>query len=106
MRVPSGWAIIASVLLLSVPAFAAGAPAGSSSASLATKVAGRTGHADQSHATTENPHQIICRQSPPPVGSLLGGSTICHTREQWSQMSVDSQQQLNRMQMIGGAMGH
>ena len=97
------------VLLLSGPAFAAGNAVSSSAGSASSKIAGSTVKQATSgvrtQSSTENPHQVICRRSPPPVGSLFGGGTVCHTREQWQQMSQDAQQQLHKMQMIGGNTG-
>ncbi|MGC8535542.1 MAG: hypothetical protein ACP5QR_08415 [Rhizomicrobium sp.] len=96
-------------LLLTGSAFAAGNTASSSAGPASSNMAGSTVKqatpTAQPQSSTENPHQVICRRSPPPVGSLFGGGTICHTRQQWQQMSQDAQQQLNKMQMIGSNTG-
>ena len=110
MRMRGIWVVLVTALLLSGPALAAGNSAASLAGSTSAKVAGsnvkQATPAASSQEPTENPNKVICRRSPPPVGSLFGGRSICHPRAQWQQMSQDAQQQLNKMQMIGGAMGH
>ena len=39
----------------------------------------------------EDPDQIICKTSPPPTGTRLGGGRECHTKREW-----DDQQKLNQ----------
>ena len=100
------WVLSVTALLLTGPALAADNSATSSAGVTSAQVAGslpqQATSAAKSQGGAENPNQVICRRSPPPVGSLFSGGTICHTREQWQQMSQDAQQQLNKMQMIGG----
>lgn len=105
MRAQSGWLFLVAAMALgvSLPAGAAGAPAASQGAAVASSQlpAGSTSSSNQVVVARHDPHQIICKQGQPPVGSRLGGSSICHTRAQWNQISWDAQKHLHKMQMIG-----
>jgi hypothetical protein len=48
-----------------------------------------------------NLHEVVCKQTPPPTGSRLGGGRECHTARQWNQMQLDSQNSLSHLQHSG-----
>jgi len=48
--------------------------------------------ADTAQTPIDNPDEIICKQTPPPTGSRLGGGRECHTRRQWEQMQKDARE--------------
>jgi hypothetical protein len=79
----------AAVLLFSTVAYAD--PAGTTTAPAAT--------------STTNPDEIVCRNSPPPTGSRLGGGRECHTQREWDQRAKDAQQatMMGEMKGLGGA---
>jgi hypothetical protein len=56
---------------------------------------------DASQASTTNPDQIVCRATPPPTGSRLGGGRECHTQRDWDQMQKDARRALEEKQMLG-----
>lgn len=48
-----------------------------------------------------NLDEVVCKQTPPPTGSRLGGGRECHTARQWNQMQLDSQNSLSHLQHSG-----
>lgn len=48
-----------------------------------------------------NLDEIVCRNSPPPTGSRLGGGRECHTVREWNQRERESQD-LTRQQEVTG----
>ena len=51
--------------------------------------------------------QIVCKMTPPPTGSRLGGQRECHTQAQWDERMKENQDQVTREQNtpLGGGMG-
>jgi cytochrome c5 len=48
-----------------------------------------------------NLDEMVCKTSPPPTGSRLGGGRECHTQREWNQRQQDSQSALLRSQQTG-----
>jgi len=67
-------------LLSSVPAWADG-PAGQA----APAPAASTDGAAATSTAAQDPDEIVCRHTDPPIGSHIGGSTICQSRRKWDQ---------------------
>lgn len=59
----------------------------------------------QSSNTEQTPSpdadQVVCKTSPPPIGSRLGGGRECHTKREWDQRAQESQKDLQDKQMHG-----
>lgn len=60
--------------------------------------------------TTDNSVQaelnrVVCRKLPPPLGSRLGGRTVCMTQREWDEQRSGAQRELERMQRIPSARG-
>jgi hypothetical protein len=45
--------------------------------------------------------QIVCKNSPPPVGSRLGGGRECHSVREWNEQMHEVQQGTRRMESVG-----
>ncbi len=45
--------------------------------------------------------QIVCKSTPPPVGSRLGGGRECHTVRQWNEQMHEVQRATGRMENVG-----
>jgi len=52
-------------------------------------------------APADDPDQIICKSTPPPTGTRLGGGRECHTKREWDQRQKDSESEVVRGQEIG-----
>ncbi|HTT83622.1 MAG TPA: hypothetical protein VMF67_09070 [Rhizomicrobium sp.] len=48
-----------------------------------------------------NLDEIVCRESPPPTGSRLGGGRECHTVRQWNEREREQQRMLQQQQSTG-----
>jgi hypothetical protein len=46
-------------------------------------------------------YDVVCKPTPPPIGSRLGGGRECHTRREWWRRAMESQKILRRAQAIG-----
>lgn len=46
-------------------------------------------------------YDVICKPTPPPIGSRLGAGRECHTRREWWRREMESQKILRRAQSIG-----
>ena len=60
-------------------------------------------------ANAPNLDEVICRTSPAPTGSRLGGGRECRTRREWNQMQHDAQDSARQQQMMsltGGMASH
>jgi hypothetical protein len=66
-----------------------------------TAVPAQTG--DVAQPANTDLDQVVCRKSPPPVGTRLGGGRECHTQREWNDRQAQAQKQLQTMQ--GGAIG-
>jgi hypothetical protein len=49
----------------------------------------------------DDPDQIICKVTPPPTGTRLGGGRECHTKREWDQQKKDSQDATSHAQQMG-----
>ena len=56
-------------------------------------------------AATENPDQVVCRQSEPVLGSRVARRRICKTRAEWRAFEAD-RAQLRRDLQNAGACGN
>lgn len=45
--------------------------------------------------------EIVCKSSPPPTGSRLGGGRECHSQREWDAREKEAQKQLQDKQMHG-----
>jgi cytochrome c5 len=54
-----------------------------------------------SDTSASNLNEVVCKNSPPPLGSRLGGGRECHTQREWNQRQQDSQNALLRSQQTG-----
>jgi hypothetical protein len=48
-----------------------------------------------------NLDEIVCKTTPPPTGSRLGGGRECRTQREWNQREVDAQTALRHQQDQG-----
>jgi hypothetical protein len=48
---------------------------------------------------------IVCRSTPPPTGSRLGGGRECHTVRQWNDRQRQEQQMLETQQRMNSRQG-
>jgi len=48
-----------------------------------------------------DPDAVICKSSPPPTGSRLGGGRECHTQRDWDERQKQAERQLQLNQMRG-----
>ena len=55
-------------------------------------------------ANTTNLDEIVCRSSPPPTGSRLGGGRECHTVRQWNEREREDQRMVQQQQSVGVAL--
>lgn len=52
-------------------------------------------------APADDPDQIICKSTPPPTGTRLGGGRECHTKKEWDQRQKDAEDAVMHGQQIG-----
>ena len=100
------FAAFMSASLLVLASSATAQPA-STAPSAATATATPTTTAATTSASVEDSVQaslnrIVCRNSPPPVGSRIGGARVCKTQREWNRMRQEGQDQLNRLQIQRG----
>ena len=67
-------------LLGSVPAWADGA-----SNPAAAQPASATDNSAAAATAAPDPDEVICRHTDAPIGSHIGGTTICQSRKKWDQ---------------------
>jgi hypothetical protein len=48
-----------------------------------------------------NLDEIVCKNSPPPLGSRLGGGRECHSQREWNRMQHDSEEATRREEREG-----
>jgi hypothetical protein len=48
-----------------------------------------------------NLNEVVCKNSPPPLGSRLGGGRECHTQREWNQRQQESQELTRQQQRMG-----
>jgi len=46
--------------------------------------------------------QVVCRLTPPPTGTRLGGGHECHTQREWDARQKEAQKELMERQMPAG----
>jgi hypothetical protein len=51
--------------------------------------------------TGTNLDEVVCKNSPPPTGSRLGGGRECHSQREWNERQQEAQRALLRLQTIG-----
>jgi hypothetical protein len=90
MRVFAAVAFSSAVLL--TPVFAAAQDTTASAAPTAAATSDSSG---------VNLDEVVCKNSPPPLGSRLGGGRECHTQREWNQRQQDSQRALMQLQTLG-----
>ncbi len=56
---------------------------------------------DTSQASATNPDEIVCKMTPAPTGSRLGGGRECHSQREWDQHERDARKALEDKQMHG-----
>lgn len=56
---------------------------------------------DTQDTSANDPNRVICEVSPPPVGTRIGGSRICHTQQEWTEIHAEAQKNTNDMQNNG-----
>jgi hypothetical protein len=49
-----------------------------------------------------DPDQVVCRITPPPTGTRLGGGHVCHTQREWDERQKEAQKELMERQMPAG----
>jgi hypothetical protein len=52
-------------------------------------------------APASNPDEIVCKNSPPPTGSRLGGGRECHTQREWDDRTREAQKATENAEMHG-----
>jgi len=103
--------VLVSAAVLLVPALASADPAQTQTAPAATAQTAPTPKetvtvtASRPQAvpasTASDPDEIVCRASPAPTGSRLGGSRECHTVRDWDRRQKESQSIVSGSQMMG-----
>jgi hypothetical protein len=100
MRIFAAVALSSAVIL--TPVLAA---AQTTSTETAAAVTAPTATAPATTVTDDNSgvnlDEVVCKNSPPPTGSRLGGGRECHTQREWNQRQQDAQRALVRLQTIG-----
>ena len=107
-----GAMVVVFSLAVSLPAFAdpdsaapANAPATSAQAAPAAPAAQPATAAPAAPVAqadaTPNLDEIVCRASPPPTGSRLGGGRECHTVRQWNEREREDQRIVQQQQSVG-----
>lgn len=76
---------------------AATSPATTTSTTASTNTSSTTDTADLD--------RTVCRTGPPPTGSRLGATRVCHTQREWDRMQAEQQQELSRQQISRGNAG-
>lgn len=51
---------------------------------------------------TTDINRVICKSGPPPVGSRIGGSRVCHTQREWDLIQQEERHNLERLQIQRG----
>jgi hypothetical protein len=99
MRIIAAVAFSAAVLIAPALAVAQEGAAAAAPAATASPAAPAAPAAADSNGV--NLDEVVCKQTPPPTGSRLGGGRECHTVRQWNQMQLDSQSSLSHLQHSG-----
>ena len=92
MRVFAAVAFSSAVLLAPVFAAAQETTASAAPTALAT-----------SDSSGVNLDEVLCKNSPPPLGSRLGGGRECHTQREWNQREKEAQDMTRQQQHEGYA---
>jgi len=100
-------ALFALTTALLVPALASADPMQPQSAPAANaEAAPAAGPASASQAMAGvDLDAIVCRSTPPPTGSRLGGGRECHTVRQWNDRQRQDQQMLEMQQRMNSKQG-
>lgn len=56
---------------------------------------------DTQDTPANDPNRVSCEMSPPPVGTRIGGSRICHTQQEWNEIHAAAQKTVNDLQNNG-----
>lgn len=51
--------------------------------------------------SADDPDEIICRETPPPTGTRLGGGRECHTKREWDQRQKGDSQAVQGAELRG-----
>jgi hypothetical protein len=90
MRIFAAVAFSSAILLTPVFAAAQGTTASAAPTAPAT-----------SDSSGANLDEVVCKNSPPPIGSRLGGGRECHTQREWNTRQIESQRALLEAQRTG-----
>jgi hypothetical protein len=95
--------VLVSAAVLLVPAVASADPAQTQTVPAATA---QPAPAPKETVTVtakaaSDPDEVMCKSSPAPTGSRLGGSRECHTQREWDNRMRESQRITSGNQMMG-----
>ncbi len=65
----------------------------------------QSGGTAAANSTENDVNQVVCKKIGPPLGSHLGGQTICQTKKKWLEQERNSQDAVNKAQS-NGALTH
>jgi cytochrome c5 len=90
MRIFAAAALLSAVIL--TPVLAAAQATSTATAPAAPAMSG---------SSSVNLDEVVCKNSPPPTGSRLGGGRECHTQREWDQRQKEAQDALIKNQQVG-----
>jgi hypothetical protein len=92
--------VLLAAVAVAAPAFAEDAQPAATQAPVGAAAPAAAGDAA---ADTSYLDRVVCKNLPPPTGTMLGSRKVCQTERQWRELTKTSQDRINtQQQKLGG----